>query len=98
MIDRLSTCFLGKCDTYDQYGHHVVMMDTFLNANNSKNKDLREWNPRRSDEEDVVIPSAWIPLFQIIVSKVICILKRSITTWWACFGHKWKWLEYRECL
>ena len=32
--------------------HHVVL-DTFLNTNNSKNKDLKELDPRRSDEEDV---------------------------------------------
>ena len=35
--------------TCDQYPYHVVM-DTFLNASSFRNKDLREWNPRRSDE------------------------------------------------
>ena len=29
-------------------------MDAFLNTKNSKNKNLREWNPRRSGEQDVV--------------------------------------------
>ena len=32
-------------------------MDGFLNANNSNNKDLIEWNTRRSDEQDVVMTS-----------------------------------------
>ena len=32
--------------TCDQYAHHVVM-DTFLNANNSKQKDLREWKSQK---------------------------------------------------
>ena len=45
-------------------------MDTFLNANNSKNKDLREWNARRSHEEDVVITSSGIPLSKIFVFRV----------------------------
>ena len=54
-----------------------------FNANNFSNKDLREWNPRRSDEEDVVMTSSGNPISQIFVSKVICILKVSITTWWA---------------
>ena len=43
--------------TCDQYAHHVVD-GHFLNANNSINKDLGVWNPRRSDEEDMVITSS----------------------------------------
>ena len=38
----------------DLYAHHVVM-DAFLSATDFRNKDLRESNPRKSDEEDVVI-------------------------------------------
>ena len=50
-------------------------MDTFLKANNSKNKDLRVWNLWR-DEEDVVVTSSGIPLSIIILFlKVICILQ-----------------------
>ena len=41
--------------TCDQYAHHVLM-DAFF-KNKSKNKDLREWNPRRRDEQDMVITS-----------------------------------------
>ena len=52
-------------------------MDVY-NANNSKNKDLRGWNSRRSDEQDVVMTSSGIPLVQIFVSKVICIFKKSV--------------------
>ena len=33
----------------------------FYNANNFRNKDLREWNPQRNDEQDVVITSSGIP-------------------------------------
>ena len=36
------------------------MMDAYLDANNSKNKDLREWNSRRSDDQEVVIISSGI--------------------------------------
>ena len=37
----------------------------------SKNKDLKEWNPRRSDEQDVEMTSSGIPLTQIFVYKII---------------------------
>ena len=50
-------------------------MDTFLYANNSKNKDLRVWNPRRIEEQDMVIISSGIRLSQTFLCKVICILK-----------------------
>ena len=55
----------------------LVDQYAFLNANNSKNKELREWNPRRSDEQDVVMTSSGIPLSQIFMSKVICVQKTS---------------------
>ena len=51
-------------------------MDAFLNTNNSKNKDLREFNPRKNDEQDVVINYSGIGFSQIFISKVICILNR----------------------
>ena len=51
-------------------------MSAFLNANSFRDKDLREWSsPRRTDKQDVVIPSSGIPLSQIFVSKPICIKK-----------------------
>ena len=42
------------------------------------NKDLRKLNPRRSDEQDVVITSSGIPLSQILVSKVHLFFKKSV--------------------
>ena len=67
------------------------MMDAFWNANNFRNKDLRELNPRRSDEQDVVIISFGIPLFQIFVSESYFHSKKSfhhdVT---GIIGHKWK--------
>ena len=81
---RLTTCAsqpIGQSSLYsttftcDQYAHHVVM-DAFLNANNSENKDLREWKLRRSDEQDVLISSSsGNGRFQIFVFRVICIYK-----------------------
>ena len=47
-------CYIPTTSTCDRYAHHVVM-DTFLNANYFRNRDLREWNPRTSDGEDVVV-------------------------------------------
>ena len=38
---------------------------------------MREWNHRRSDVQDVVMTSSGIPLSQLSVSKVICILKSA---------------------
>ena len=49
-------------------------MDAFLNPNNSKNQDLRESNPRRNYDQDVVITSRF-RLSQVFVFRVICILK-----------------------
>ena len=40
-----------------------------------RNKDLREWNPGRSDHHVLLMTSPGIPLSQIIVPKVICIEK-----------------------
>ena len=45
--------------------------------NNSKNKNFREWNPRRSDEQDVMMTSSAIQLSQMFVSQVIA-FKKSI--------------------
>ena len=60
--------------TCDKYTHHVVM-DTFLNANHFRNKDLRVPNHRWSDHHVFLIISSGIPLSQIFVFRVICILK-----------------------
>ena len=63
-------------------------MDTFLNTNNSKNKDLREANPRRSrDEEEVVITFSGIPLFQIFVSKSYLHLRKCSSRRGGNIGH-----------
>ena len=40
-------------------------------------KDLREWNPRRSDHHILFITSSGIVISQIF-SKVICILKSAL--------------------
>ena len=53
------------------------MVDTFLNENNIRNKDLREWNPR-SEEQDVVITSSRIQLSQIFVSNVLIYISKSV--------------------
>ena len=66
---------------WDQYAHHVVM-DTFLNENNSKNKDLRvksqkKWWPRRGDG------FFWHSTLQTLFLKSSFAFKKaSITTWW----------------
>ena len=53
------------------------MIDAFLNANKSKNKDLRESNNKRKDDKEVSdLTSSGIPLSQIFVSY-ICILKKA---------------------
>ena len=62
-------------------------MDAFLNSNSSKNIDLREGNPIRSDDKHMVITASEIRLSQNFVSKVICINKVSIMTWWKYWSH-----------
>ena len=50
------------------------MINAFLNASNSRNIDLKELNPIKSDEQDVVNTSSGIRLpSQIFVSIVIFI-------------------------
>ena len=58
--------------------------DAFLNANNNRNKDLRESNTKRSDEQDMVITSSRIPtLLKSLFLKLFAVKKVSLATWWA---------------
>ena len=65
MLVQKNSCYTPTIFTCDQYTHHVVM-DTFVNANNFRNKHLREWNPR-SCHHVLLITSSGIPLSQIFV-------------------------------
>ena len=72
---RLSNYSTPTTFTCDQCVHHVVM-DAFLNAKTWKTKILESrMNPRKSDEQDVVMNSSGIRLSKIVVSRVICIQK-----------------------
>ena len=73
--------------TRDQYVHHVVL-DALSNANNFRNIDLREWNPRTSDERNVVITSSVIRFSQIFVSNVFHLKKCPSRRVGDNIGHK----------
>ena len=57
---------LSTTNTWDQYAHRVVM------DNNSKNKDLREWNPTRTDHHVLLIQFLWdSTLSNLCFAKVV---------------------------
>ena len=62
-----------------KYAHHVVM-NTFLNANNFRNKDLRYYRGR-SDHHVFLITSSGISLSKIFVSKVFLHFKKLESSW-----------------
>ena len=65
-------------------------MDAFWKANNSKSKDLREWNHRWSDHH--VFLNTWFFEFIWILKNVHHDVVGNI------FGHKWKKAEYSDKL